>query len=72
VALCRPLKQPGQALPATDQAIADEVHMEVATVNERLTALFSAFKLDELPQSEQRVALAVAAMQSGLVVGRDL
>ncbi len=44
----------------------------VPTVNERLAVLITAFKLDELPQSEQRVALAVAAMQSGLVFGRDL
>jgi hypothetical protein len=72
VALCRPLKQPGQVLPATDQAIADELHMTVPTVNEKLTALLIAFKLDGLPPSDRRVALAVAAMQSGLVVGRDL
>lgn len=67
VALCRPLQDPDRALPASNQAIAEELHMSVPAVKKRLTALFIRFELDRLPQSEKRTRLALAALQHGLV-----
>lgn len=72
VALCRPLKEPGQTLPATNRAIADELHLAVSTVKKRLSALFIRFGLDDLPQSQKRSRLAVIAFESGIVTARDL
>lgn len=65
-ALCRPLRDPERALPASNQAIAQELHMSVPAVKKRLTSLFIRFGLDRLPQSEKRTRLAVAALQHGL------
>jgi hypothetical protein len=71
VALCRPLKEPGQTLPATNKAIADELHLAVPTVKKRLSALFIRFRLDDLPQSQKRSRLAVIAFETGIVTARD-
>lgn len=73
VALCRPLKQGGgDAAPATNQKIADEVFLSVGAVKVHLRALFGKFELDGLPQNHKRMALAARAIQSGLVADRDL
>ena len=72
VALCRPLKEPGRTLPASNTAIAEELSLSVTAVKKRLSVLFVRFGLDRLPQSEKRTRLAVAALQSGLVARRDL
>ncbi len=72
VALCRPLKEPGRALPASNTAIAQELSLSVPAVKKRLSALFVRFGLDQLPQSEKRTRLAVSALQNGLVARRDL
>jgi hypothetical protein len=72
VALCRPLKEPGQARPATNTAIAEELSLSVAVVKKRLSGLFVRFGLDQLPPSEKRARLALTALQTGLVVTREL
>jgi pSer/pThr/pTyr-binding forkhead associated (FHA) protein len=67
VALCRPLKNPEQALPASNQAIAEELCLSIPAVKKRLTSIFARFDLDHLPQSEKRTRLALMALQSGIV-----
>jgi hypothetical protein len=72
VALCRPLKEPGRAMPATNQAIANELNLGVPAVKKRMTALFARFRLEDLPQSEKRRRLAVVALETGIVTPNDL
>ncbi len=72
VALCRPLKHAGRTLPASNTAIAEELSVSVASVKRRLLVLFVRFGLDQLPQSEKRTRLAIAALESGLVDRREL
>jgi hypothetical protein len=72
IALCRPLKDPGQALPAGNQAIADELHLSLPAIKKRMGSMFERFGLDQLPQSEKRARLAAAALQAGIVTARDL
>ena len=71
VALCRPLKDPSHALPASNQAIAQEMCVSVAAVKRRLSGLFARFEIGDLPQSEKRTRLAILALQSGIVTGRE-
>jgi pSer/pThr/pTyr-binding forkhead associated (FHA) protein len=72
VALCRPLRDPVHTLPATNQAIADELCVSVHAVKKRLGALFRRFEIDDLPQSEKRARLAILALHRGVVNPRDL
>jgi pSer/pThr/pTyr-binding forkhead associated (FHA) protein len=72
IALCRPLKEPGRAMPASNQAIADELNLGLPAVKKRLTALFARFQLESLPQAEKRSRLAVVALETGIVSPRDL
>lgn len=72
VALCRPFASGQAAMPASNQAIADELHLSVSAVKAHLRALFSLFSLDQAPQNEKRVRLATAALRSGIVAPRDL
>ena len=53
VALCRPLKDSAYAAPATNKAIADEIHLSVDAVKAHLRVLFERFGLDELPQNSE-------------------
>src|SRR4051812_30837792 len=61
-ALCRPLKGPGYAAPASNQQIADELVLAVETVKGTLTTLFERFGLEELPQNQKRAALAARGL----------
>ena len=72
IALCRPLANPANALPASNQAIADELHLSLPGVKKRMSALFERFGLVDLPQTEKRARLASAALQHGIVTARDL
>jgi pSer/pThr/pTyr-binding forkhead associated (FHA) protein len=72
IALCRPLKDPMHALPASNQAIADELHKSLPAIKKRMGAMFERFGLEHLPQTEKRTQLAAAALQSGIVTARDL
>ena len=72
VALCRPLKDPGVATPATNRDIADELVVSVDTVKAHLRTLFDRFGLDELPQNQKRAQLAAAALLRGVVKPHEL
>jgi pSer/pThr/pTyr-binding forkhead associated (FHA) protein len=72
VALARPYKEGAFATPATNQAIADELHVSVDAVKAQLRVLFQRFGLEELPQNQKRAQLVAAAFQRGLLRGRDL
>src|SRR3954447_15451997 len=67
VALCRPLKDSAYATPATNKAIADEVHLSVDAVKSHLRVLFERFGLDELPQNSKRARLAAVALVDGVI-----
>jgi pSer/pThr/pTyr-binding forkhead associated (FHA) protein len=72
LALCRPLANGGEAVPATNQEIADEVFLSVDAVKMHLRALFARFGLEDLPQNRKRATLAARALQSGVVSQREL
>lgn len=73
IALCRPFKNGvTDAVPTTNPQIAAELFLTVAAVKTHLRALFRAFELDDLPQSEKRRRLVAAALSSGLVQDKDL
>ena len=67
VALARPYKTSEFAAPATNGQIAEEVFLSVDAVKAHLRALFQAFGLDQLPQNQKRAALAIRALQEGVV-----
>src|SRR3954467_774082 len=67
VALCRPLKDSAYAAPATNKAIAEEVHLSVDAVKAHLRVLFERFGLDALPQNAKRARLAAVALVNGVV-----
>jgi DNA-binding NarL/FixJ family response regulator len=73
VALCRPFGE-GDAFarPASNQQIADELHLSVAAVKTHLRMLFQRFGLDDLGQNEKRAELMRVAIESGAVSGADL
>jgi pSer/pThr/pTyr-binding forkhead associated (FHA) protein len=73
VALCRPFKDGvTDAVPATNPQIAAELYLTVAAVKSHMRAMFGAFGLEELPQSEKRRRLVAAALGSGLVQDNEL
>ena len=73
LALCRPYKD-GEAFatPATNQAIAEELHLSVDAVKTHMRALFEKLGVEDLPQNRKRVALVERALQSGIVSRREL
>ncbi len=73
LALCRPFKDESPfATPATNQAIAEELHLSVDAVKTHMRALFDKLEVADLPQNRKRVALAERALQSGVVSRREL
>ena len=73
VALCRPYKDGGKfATPATNQEIADELHLSVDAVKTHMRALFEKLEVGDLPQNQKRVAVAERALNAGAVTQRDL
>jgi pSer/pThr/pTyr-binding forkhead associated (FHA) protein len=72
VALARPYKHNEFAVPATNQEIADEVHVSVDAVKSHLRTLFQRFGIEHLPQNQKRSRLVAEALQSGLISTRDL
>ncbi len=73
VALCRPLLEPGLvATPASNQAIADALHLSLAGVKSHVRTLFAKLGVDDLPQNRKRAELARRALEVGLVSARDL
>ena len=73
LALCRPFKDGAAfATPATNQQIAEELHLSVDAVKTHLRALFEKFGVEGLPQNRKRVGLVERALGSGLISERDL
>jgi pSer/pThr/pTyr-binding forkhead associated (FHA) protein len=73
LALCRPFKDESAfATPATNQAIAAELHLSVDAVKTHMRALFEKLEVGDLPQNRKRVALVERALQSGAVSRREL
>jgi pSer/pThr/pTyr-binding forkhead associated (FHA) protein len=73
LALCRPYKEGDSfATTATNQAIADELHLSVDAVKTHMRALFEKLEVEDLPQNRKRVALVERALQSGAVSRREL
>ncbi|MFJ1458623.1 FHA domain-containing protein [Nocardia wallacei] len=73
IALCRPYKNnAGFATPAPNQQIADELFLSVDAIKTHMRTLFSKFGVEDLPQNQKRVRLAMLAMQSGVISERDL
>lgn len=70
VALCRPYR--GEGSPATNQQIADELHLSVAAVKTHLRTLFEKFSIAHLPQNQKRARLVVLAFDRGHVSDREL
>lgn len=73
LALCRPFKEGAEfATPATNQAIAAELHLSVDAVKTHMRALFEKLEVEDLPQNRKRLALVERALQSGIVSRREL
>ena len=72
LALARPYKHDEFATPATNQEIADEVHLSVDAVKSHLRSLFARFGIEHLPQNQKRSRLVAEALQQGLIATRDL
>jgi hypothetical protein len=73
VALCRPYKDGDAfATPATNQQIAEELHLSVDAVKTHMRALFEKLGVGDIPQNQKRVALVERALQTGIVSRREL
>jgi pSer/pThr/pTyr-binding forkhead associated (FHA) protein len=72
VALCRPLADGRQAVPATNRQIAAELVIGVETVKSHMSALVDAFGLAGLPQHHKRATLARRALELGVVAPGEL
>jgi pSer/pThr/pTyr-binding forkhead associated (FHA) protein len=72
VALARPYRDDEFATPATNQAIADELHLSVDAVKANLRALFGRFGIEHLAQNQKRSRLVAEALQQGVISTRDL
>ena len=72
LALARPYKDDEFAVPATNQAIADELHLSVDAVKGHLRTLFGRFGIEHLPQNQKRSRLVAEALHAGVVSVRDL
>jgi hypothetical protein len=66
-ALCRPLVAAGGVVaPASNQEIADAVHLSVEGVKGQLRTLSARFGVADLPQNRKRLELAERAWRAGL------
>ena len=73
ISLCRPFKDGAAfATPATNQQIADDLHLSVDAVKTHMRALFEKLEVGDLPQNRKRVALVERALHSGAVSKSDL
>jgi pSer/pThr/pTyr-binding forkhead associated (FHA) protein len=73
VALCRPYgNSDALPYPASNQDIADELHLSLDGVKTHLRVLFARFGLEDLPRTAKRSELAERALRMGLVSRHDL
>lgn len=71
VALCRPALEKGHAVPPTNAQLAGELYLSIDSIKTHMRALFEAFELDAVPQSQKRATLVERALRLGLVTERD-
>lgn len=72
VALARPYKHEDFATPATNQAIAQELHLSLDAIKSHLRVLYRRFGIEDLPQNQKRARLVADALQSGELSLREL
>lgn len=73
VALCQPSLVAGAyTAPPSNAELARALFLAVPSVKTHLQALFDAFELDDVPQSQKRATLVTRALRLGVVTGRDL
>ena len=72
IALARPMGDSAFATPATNQAIAEELHLSVDAVKAHLRVLFERFGLSELPQNQKRTTLAATVLVNGIIAPHEL
>jgi pSer/pThr/pTyr-binding forkhead associated (FHA) protein len=72
VALARPYKHDEFAAPASNNRIAEELHLSVDAVKAHLRTLFQRFGIEDLPPNQKRSRLVAEALQSGVVSQREL
>jgi pSer/pThr/pTyr-binding forkhead associated (FHA) protein len=73
LALCRPYKNAGGfAAPASNKQIADELFIGIDAVKSHMRALFHAFGVGHLPQTQKRARRVARAFSTGIVSDRDL
>jgi pSer/pThr/pTyr-binding forkhead associated (FHA) protein len=68
LALCRPLQGAARAAqPASNQEIAEQLHVSIETVKTHLGNLYEQFGLGRLKPNEKRAQLARHALETGIV-----
>lgn len=73
VALCRPFAGASTfASAATNQQIADELHLSIDGVKTHLRALFRKLAVPDVGHNQKRLELARRALEAGIVGERDL
>lgn len=72
VALCRPFARGGDAAPASNIQIAEELVVSVDTVKTHLRVLSAKLGLRQLPPVQKRLRLVDVALRTGLVTMHDL
>jgi hypothetical protein len=73
VALCRPYREGSPfAIPASNQAIADEVALSVPRVKAHLHDLYERLGVEDLPHNAKRAKLVEVAFQTGAVSAHEL
>jgi hypothetical protein len=73
VALCSPFRDGGTyATPATNQQIAERIHLSVDAIKGHLRVLFEKFGISDLPQNQKRVRLVELALRNGVISVREL
>ncbi|HEV7807951.1 MAG TPA: FHA domain-containing protein [Solirubrobacteraceae bacterium] len=72
VALCRPLVEGPFGSASSNQQIAGELFLGVATVKSHMQGLFEAFGVRDLAQNQKRAELARLALKRGVVTEDEL
>jgi DNA-binding NarL/FixJ family response regulator len=66
-ALCAPLMNDPEAMPASNQQIVSELHICVDAVKDHLHDMYRKFGVQDLPRVEKRIRLAQLAVRSGQI-----
>ncbi len=72
IALARPFKHGGFATPATNQEIAEELHLSVDAIKAQLRGLYARVGVEDLPQQQKRQRLVAEVLERGLISTKDL